>query len=121
MATTSTSFMAAPGGYGSILASKLDKIDCSQVLAAVLKADRQLLGHIKMGPAAQNIEFNWLEDELNAVQFEGYTSVSGSIIVVGFTGSASLWARGAEPMPWRFPTMPNSSPQLWVWILPKRS
>jgi len=91
MAITSTIFMAAPGAYGSILRTKLDKIDCSQVLAAVLVADRQLLGHIKMGPTATNTEFNWIEDDLNAAQFEGYTSVSGSIIVVGFTGSASLY------------------------------
>jgi hypothetical protein len=83
--------MAAPGAYGSALASKLDKVDCSQVLAAVLKADRQLLGHIKMGSPANNIEFNWIEDSLNAVSIEGYTSVSGSIIVVGMTGSASLY------------------------------
>jgi hypothetical protein len=96
MATASTSFMAAPGAFSSLLASKLDKIDCSQVLAAVLKADRQLLGHIKMGPTARNIEFNWIEDELHAVQFEGYTSVSGSIIVVGFDGSASLWGVARE-------------------------
>jgi len=92
MAITSTIFMAAPGGFGSILASKLDKIDCSQVLAAVLKADRALLGHIKMGPVARNIEFNWLEDMLNEVVFTGYASVSTSVTVSGFTGSASLAA-----------------------------
>ena len=90
MAMTSTQFMAAPGGYGSILASKLDKIDCSQVLSAVLKSDRQLLGHIKMGPSAKNIEFNWIEDMLNAVTFEGCTSASGSVAVSGFTGTASI-------------------------------
>ena len=90
MALASTSFMAAPGAFSSTLAAKLDKIDCSSVLAAVLKADRALLGHIKMGPAANNIEFNWIEDELNAVVFDGCTSVSGSVAVSGFTGSASL-------------------------------
>ena len=62
MALTSTSFMAAPGGFSSTLSVKLDKVDCSQVLAAVLKADKQLLGHIKMGSAASNIEVNWIED-----------------------------------------------------------
>jgi hypothetical protein len=82
--------MAGPGGYGSILASKLDKVDCSQVLAAVLKSDRQLLGHIKMGATAKNIEFNWIEDMLNAVTFEGCTSASGSVAVSGFTGTASI-------------------------------
>jgi hypothetical protein len=86
----STGFMAGPGFFSTTLAAKLDKIDCSQVLAAVLKSDRQLLGHIKMGPVAHNIEFNWIEDDLNAVVFEGCSSVSGSVEVSGFTGSASL-------------------------------
>jgi hypothetical protein len=65
MAFASTSFMAAPGGFSSTLSVKLDKVDCSQVLAAVLTADTNLLGHIKMGPVGENIEVNWLEDELN--------------------------------------------------------
>lgn len=91
MAISSTSFMSGPGGYTSgLLAGKLDKIDCSQVLAAVIKADRALLGHIKMGPVAHNIEFNWLEDGLNEVVLTGYASVSTSVTVSGFTGSASL-------------------------------
>ena len=90
MAISSTSFMAAPGAYVSTLADKLDKVDCSQILAAVLKADRAILGHIKMGPVAQNIEFNWIEDELNAVTFSGCSSVSGSVAVSDFSGSASL-------------------------------
>jgi len=92
MAIASTGFMAAPGFFSSTLAAKLDKIDCSQVLAAVLKADRQLLGHIKMGPVAHNIEFNWIEDELNAVTFEARALVSTSISVDGFAATASLEA-----------------------------
>jgi len=91
MAIASTSFMAAPGGYTSgLLAGKLDKVDCSQVLAAVIKADRAILGHIKMGAVAHNIEFNWIEDGLNEVTFKAYTSVSTSVTVIGFTGTASL-------------------------------
>ena len=91
MAISSTSFMAAPGGYGSILASKLDKVDCSQVLAAVLKADRAILGHIKMGPTAHNIQFDWIEDELNAVTFDGCCTSSVSVSVPsGWTATASL-------------------------------
>jgi hypothetical protein len=90
MAISSTSFMAAPGLYSSTLVDKLDRIDCSQVLAAVLMADRALLGHIKMGPTAHNIEFNWIEDSLNAVTFEGCCTSSVSVSVIGFTGSASL-------------------------------
>lgn len=52
--------MAGPGGYGTTLSSKLDKLDCSQVLAAVLKADTGLLGHIRMGVAGTTIERNWI-------------------------------------------------------------
>lgn len=65
MALTSSSFMTGPGGYGTTLSTKLDKVDCSQVLAAVLLADKQLLGHIKVGPAGADIEHNWIEDGLN--------------------------------------------------------
>ena len=71
---TSTAFMAAPGGFSSTLANKLDKIDCSQVLSAVLKADTALLGHLRMGPSGANIEVNWIEDELNPA----YVCCSGS-------------------------------------------
>lgn len=78
MAMTSASFMGI-GGYGSALISKLDKIDCSQILSAILKSDRELLGHIKMGPPARNIEVSWIEDELNAVVFSAATSVSTSV------------------------------------------
>jgi len=56
----STAFMAGPGGFSATLSSKLDKIDCSQVLAAVLIADTNLLGHIRVGPPAKNIEHNWI-------------------------------------------------------------
>jgi hypothetical protein len=65
MTIASTGFMAAPGGFSATLSNKLDKIDCSQVLSAVLKGDKQLLGHVRMGPTAHNIEVNWIEDELN--------------------------------------------------------
>ena len=60
MALASGAFMAAPGGYSTTLANKLDKIDCSQILAAVLLADKQLLGHIKVQSAVKNIEHNWI-------------------------------------------------------------
>lgn len=65
MALASTAFMAGPGGYSTTLAGKLDKLDMSQVLSAVLLKDTALLGHIRMGAPATNIEVNWLEDELN--------------------------------------------------------
>jgi hypothetical protein len=75
MAMTSASFMGM-GGYTTVLSSKLDKIDCSQVLSAVLVADRQLLGHIKMGETANNVEVNWIEDDLNPATFEGIATTS---------------------------------------------
>lgn len=43
-----------------------------------------------MGPTAQNIEFNWIEDELNALTFEGKALVSTSMTVNGFTATTSL-------------------------------
>jgi hypothetical protein len=63
MAFTSTSFMSGPGGYTDIsttMAAKLDKIDCSQILSAVLLKDTAILGHIRMGAPANNIEVNWI-------------------------------------------------------------
>lgn len=62
---TSTGFMAAPGGFSTTLSAKLDKVDCSQILRAVLIADKQLLGHIKMGIPGKNIQVDWIEDQLN--------------------------------------------------------
>lgn len=90
MAIASGDFMAAPGMFTTALASKLDKVDCSQVLAAVLKADRAILGHIKMGAVAKNIEFNWIEDDLNAVVFSAHNLTSTSVSVDGFTATTSL-------------------------------
>jgi len=71
---TSTSFMAGPGGFSATLSNKLDKVDCSQILRAVLIADKTLLGHIRMGAPATNIECNWIEDALNPA----YIVCSGS-------------------------------------------
>ena len=87
MAMTSASFMGI-GYYVTTFLSKLDKIDCSQVLSAVLKADKELLGHIKMGPAAENIDVFWIEDALVGCTFEGHTSVSTSIALIGISTSA---------------------------------
>jgi hypothetical protein len=94
MALSATDFMAAPGGFVSAQATKLDKIDCSQVLAAVLKADKQLLGHIKMGPIGHNIETHWIEDQLQGNRIQG-TYGTGSVTITavsGFTGTVSLAA-----------------------------
>jgi len=79
----STGFMAAPGGFSATLSNKLDKIDCSQILSAVLLADRQVLGHIPMGKVAHNIEVNWIEDELNATYIVGSSAGSTAIETTG--------------------------------------
>jgi hypothetical protein len=90
MAIASGAWMNAVPAFGSTLAGKLDKIDCSQVLSAVLIADRAILGHIKMGANANNIEYNWIEDDLNAVTFTGSSTASISVTVAGFTATTSL-------------------------------
>ncbi len=89
MAMTSASFMGI-GGFSSALLTKLDKIDCSQILSAVLLADKELLGHIKEGPPAANIECNWIEDELVGQQFNAIIISSTAVSVVGLGTSASL-------------------------------
>lgn len=65
MSLSSLGFMTRTGGYTTTLANKLDKIDCSQVLDALLLGDRAILGHIKMGRPGTTIEHNWIEDQLN--------------------------------------------------------
>jgi len=90
MTIASTAFMAAAGGYSTTLAVKLDKIDMSQALAAVLKGDRQLLGHIKMGPPAHNVEVNWLEDELNAAYVMASGDASTAVTLTSPTVVASV-------------------------------
>lgn len=86
----STNFMAAPGGFSATLSNKLDKVDCSQVLRAVLIADKQFLGHIKMGAPAQNIEHNWIEDQLNPAYVVCSGSSSTTITISSGYGTASL-------------------------------
>jgi len=89
--TPSTGFMTANAFVSGSL-TKLDEVDCSDVLAAVLMADRELLGHIKMGAPAHNVEFQWIEDALNPCTFEALmddTSVTITIIT-SFTGTASV-------------------------------
>ena len=90
MALTSTAFMAAPGAFSATLSSKLDKVDCSQVLAAVLKADRQLLGHIRMGEVGHNIEVNFIEDELNPAYIKASGSANNRITMSSGYTTASL-------------------------------
>lgn len=83
MALASGNFMTGTGGYGTTLSTKLDKVDCSQVLAAVLLADKQLLGHIRMGAAGTTVEHNWLEDELSPAYVLGQTGASTTVTIVG--------------------------------------
>ena len=90
MALASTAFMAGPGGYSTTLSAKLDKVDCSQVLAAVLVADTNLLGHIKIGPAAENIETNWIEDELSPAYVKCSSSANNRVTFSSGYTAASL-------------------------------
>ena len=70
MALASTDFMAAPGLYGS--GNQPDRLDVSDVLAAILLTDTTTLGKIGMKGTASNIEHFWFEDALNDV----YVSIS---------------------------------------------
>ena len=91
MAMTSTQFMTGPGGVNyATLIKKLDKVDCSAVLSAVLQADKALLGHIKMGPVASNLEVNWIEDELNPAYIVASSSATNKVTLVGTWTSTSL-------------------------------
>jgi len=87
---TSTQFMAAPGAFSTTLSNKLDKVDCSQILRAVLIADKQLLGHIRMGAPVNNIEFNWIEDELNPAYVMCSSSANNRITCSAGYTTASL-------------------------------
>ena len=84
MGMTSASFMTGPGGYSATLANKLDKIGCSQVLSAILLKDTALLGHIRMGAPAENIEVNWIEDELSPAYV--LAKSNGSTVLTVSTG-----------------------------------
>ncbi len=90
MALTSTAFMAAAGGYSTTLSVKLDRVDCSQVLAAVLNADTGLLGHIKIAGVAENIETNWIEDELTPAYVKCSSSTNVTITCSAGYSDASL-------------------------------
>lgn len=90
MALASLGFMTRTGGYTTTLANKLDKIDCSQVLDAVLLADRAILGHIKMGKAGTTIEHNWIEDELNQPYFYAKNGTTLKLTLVNVISTAQV-------------------------------
>lgn len=86
MALASTSFMAAPGLYGT----NLDKIDCSDILAAILLSDTSILGAIPFKGQVQNIEHFWIEDSLNAVSFTGISTASTVLYISTPTASSNV-------------------------------
>lgn len=86
MSLSSLAFMTRTGGYTTTLANKLDKIDCSQVLAAVLLKDTALLGQIKVGKAGTTIEHNWIEDELNSPYFYAKAAASTKVTIIATKG-----------------------------------
>ena len=77
MSLASTAFMAAPGLYGT----NLDKIDCSDILAAILLKDTSLLGEIPIKGVFKNIEHFWIEDKLNAVYVTGISTASNKLYI----------------------------------------
>jgi hypothetical protein len=86
MALSSTAFMAAPGLYGT----SLDKIDCSDILAAILLSDTSILGQIPMKGVAKNIEHKWIEDALNAVYVSGISTASNKLYISTPSASADV-------------------------------
>lgn len=77
MALASTAFLAAPGLYGTYL----DKIDCSDILAAILLKDTTILGEIPIKGSVKNIEHFWVEDSLNAVYVQGISTTSTKLYI----------------------------------------
>lgn len=70
-------FMGSGGLYGA----SEEKIDMSEVLAAVLFENKRLLGMLKWGPPAENIMFKHLEDQLNAPSILGtYTTATTTFV-----------------------------------------
>jgi hypothetical protein len=60
------------------------------VLAAVLLADKELLGHIKVQGAVANLEHNWIEDELNPAYIIASSSNAATATVTTPAATASL-------------------------------
>lgn len=72
-----TDFMASGGLFGA----SEERIDWSDVLAAVLFENKQLLGMLKWGPPAENIVYNHLEDSLNPPTILGtYTTGANTFV-----------------------------------------
>ena len=76
MALTSTGWMAAPGIYG--IGNQPDKLDVSDILAAMLLKDTAILGQIPMKGTVHNIEHFYFEDKLNACVLSAQMCISAS-------------------------------------------
>jgi len=77
MALTTSAWMAAPGLIADT--SQPDKLDVSDVLAAVLLKDTATLGQIPMKGTAKGVEHYWWEDTLNQMVFSAFQSNSSEI------------------------------------------
>jgi hypothetical protein len=86
MSLSSLAWNTRTGGYTTTLANKFDKIDCSQVLAAILVKDTALLGQLKVGAAGTTIEHNWIEDDLNSPYFYAKAAASTIVTLVATKG-----------------------------------
>jgi hypothetical protein len=79
MALTTSAWMAAPGLIAD--ATQPDRLDVSDVLAAVLLKDTATLGQIPMKGSAKGVEHYWFEDSLNLMAFSGEMSDSNTLFI----------------------------------------
>jgi hypothetical protein len=79
MALTTSAWMAAPGLIAD--ATQPDRLDVSDVLAAVLLKDTATLGQIPMKGSAKGVEHYWFEDGLNLMAFSAFTDSGNSVSI----------------------------------------
>jgi len=90
----STDFMTGTGVSNiRTVRSRMDKIDISSVLNALLIKDTTVLGMIGMKGVAKNTEHRWLEDDLNSTVFYGSTSgAAGATFTLKITSPSTTAA-----------------------------
>lgn len=69
MSMSTSMFMTAYGVTADT--QQQDKLDCSDVLSAILLKDTAILGQIPLKGVVNNTETSWFEDSLNACTFSG--------------------------------------------------
>lgn len=121
MALTSTGFMAAPGLYG--IGNQPDRLDVSEVLAAILLDDTSTLAMVSMKGTVHNIEHFWFEDKLNETYVSGslsmgadnstaifyFSNASSSTSINQIARSGSLIRPDGYDIIWKMVTASNST------------